>query len=111
MNTYPTYPPLIVGSSRTLQNPTHRSSSEGGYTMTRRKWTKPKSKYSLNYPSVNADQFKILRDFFIANQGQAFKFRYPLEDETKICVFIMDELAATDSAGGYCAVKIEIAEV
>lgn len=111
MNTYPSYPPIVVGSSRTLRNPTHRSSSDGGYTITRKKWTKPKSSYSLNYPALNAEQFKILRDFFIANQGQAFKFRYPLEDEIKICVFAMDDLKADDNMQNHCAVKVEIVEI
>ena len=111
MNKYPTYPPIIVGSTRTLQNPSYRSQSESGYTFSRKKWTKPKSKYSLNYPGLKHEDFKILEDFFIANQGLKFKFKYPLENETKICVFAMDEIKATDDVQGYCSTKIELVEV
>ena len=100
MNTYPTTPPIIVGSTRTIRNPTYRSQSESGYTFSRKKWTRPKASYSLNYPSVDHNE----------NQGQKFKFKYPY-DEEKICVFTMDELQVTDNEGGYSAVKIDLAEV
>lgn len=110
MNTYPATPPIIVGSSRTIRNPTYRSQSESGYTFSRKKWTRPKASYSLNYPSVDQNELKILQDFFNENQGQKFKFKYPY-DEEKICVFTMDELQITDNEGGYSAVKIDLAEV
>lgn len=111
MNTYPQTPKIRINSSRTLKNPTFRSGSESGYTFTRKKWTKPKSAYSLAYPNLTHDEFKTLQDFFIANQGLKFRFKHPLENDTKICVFAMDEIRADDNMQGFCSTKIELVEV
>nr|DAX52849.1 MAG TPA: minor tail protein [Caudoviricetes sp.] len=111
MNSYPKKPEFAVTSTRTTINPAYRSSSEAGYTTTRKKFTRPKTKYSLVYPYITHEELKILNDFFNANQGQKFTFKHPFEDKEKICIFAMDELVVTDNTSELCSTKIELAEV
>lgn len=111
MNTYPTKPPMFLGSTRTTINPTQRSESEAGYIFARKKYTRDKSKYSLNYSSLTYDEFNILNEFFKTNQGEKFYFTHPIENIRKVCVFAMDELVANDDFSGHCSTKVELIEI
>lgn len=111
MNTYPKNPTPIIGSTRNIIFPAYRAKSEAGYMYSRKKYTKPKMKFSLNYPALTQDELKILTDFFTQNQGEKFYFTYPLEKTKIVCIFIDDELSISDDGGGYSSLKINLAEV
>lgn len=111
MNTYPTNPYIRAGSTRTLLNPSQRSQSEAGYIFTRKVFTKPKYKFSLNYSSITYKEFEILEDFFKKNAGEKFYFTYPVTNQEFVCVFAIDELVVQDEAFGYCNTKVELIEI
>lgn len=111
MNTYPSFPKPAVGSSRSIINPTFRSKSEAGYTMSRRKYTRAKREYSLSYPLLTMEQLAILESFFNENQGEKFKFTHPLESIERICIFAMDKFPISDNFSNHCSVTIDLAEV
>lgn len=83
MNTYPTKPTPAIGSARAIIKPALRSQSESGYIYTRAKFTRQKSKYTLNYPLLTKSELETLVNFFNENQGQSFKFTHPLEKRTE----------------------------
>lgn len=108
---YPSKPIPRVGSSRKIIAPSYRSKSEGGYTYSRRKFTRTKQSYALNYTSINKAELEILSNFFKAHSGAKFYFTHPLENQQKECVFAMDELDITDLGCGLFNTKIELLEV
>lgn len=108
---YPNTPVPRVGSSRKIIAPSYRSQSEGGYTYSRRKFSRSKSSYSLQYPSITKAELDALASFFIANAGNKFCFTHPLEDSTKECVFAMDELEISDLGSGLFSTRVELLEV
>ncbi|WP_170000350.1 hypothetical protein [Campylobacter sp. RM9328] len=111
MNTYPNFPKPAVGSSRSIINPTLRSQSEAGYTTSRKKYTRAKREYSLDYPLLTMEQLAILESFFNENQGRSFKFTHPLENVERICIFAMDKFSISDNFSNHCSVKIDLVEV
>ena len=109
MATYPTKPIPRYDSKRGKQLPSIRSQSDGGYGMTRRKFTKNRPFFELKYDNITLAEYKTLEDFFLTNQGTIFDFTHPLyPGERHKVMFNIDEISAQDTNIGRCSTSVTL---
>lgn len=109
MATFPSSPSPRYSSKRGKQFAALRSESEGSYGMTRKRFTKSRVFFSLNFDNITMAEFTILETFFLANQGTIFDYVYPLEPGTTHKVmFASDTIEATDTSALRCNTSIDL---
>lgn len=109
MATFPSSPSPRYSSKRGKQLPALRSESEGSYGMTRRRFTKSRVFFSLNFDNITMAEYTILENFFLANQGTIFDYVYPLDPlNTHKVMFASDTIEATDTSPLRCNTTIEL---
>ena len=109
---FPTEPiPRASGSDETIIIPLVKSESEGAYTKVRRKITKVKNEFKLNYRKITKAEYTILKNYFIANQGLEFQFVHPDTLEEYTCIFKQDKLVKTHTDGVLVSTEIMLEEV
>jgi hypothetical protein len=108
---YPENPIPSLGSSSQLYIPLIKSESDGNYPKVRRKTTKARKKFELDYKNILHSEFQVLEDFFVANQGLSFDFTEPLSGTIYTCVFMQDELDKSYDTVNTVSTTIKLEEV
>ena len=109
---YPGTPRFIFDGEITTKKGALRSESEGGYTMSRPRSTKSKKSFTLNYSAIKNEDYAILEEFFVTNQGSNFTFTHPIDlNKSYTVIFNMDELKAKPVSAGRCSTTVELKEV
>jgi len=112
VTTYPSIPRFIFDGEITTKKGALRSESEGGYTMSRPRFTKSKKSFTLNYSAIKNEDYAILEEFFVTNQGSNFTFTHPIDPRKSYTViFAMDELIAKPVSAGRCSTTVNLIEV
>ncbi|MEO9387060.1 hypothetical protein [Chromobacterium phragmitis] len=89
------FPKLAAGPdsrqySEKIEDPSIRTQMEGGYTVTRPRFTRrPRRKFAVAYTFISADDKKLLEGFWNAVKGGSGMFWWPLpySDEKAVCRF------------------------
>lgn len=95
MAIYPTAPIPSVGSKEAIEIPIVRTKADGNYVRVRRKATKKRETFELNYKFLTLSDYQSFRSFFIENQGSVMTWTHPVHGSSHNVVFAMDKLEAT----------------
>ena len=113
MATWPAIAEPIFPIKEATEFPTVRSDKEGPYVQMRRKWTRSKKTFQLEWDekvSLSEADYQILRQFFIENQGDNFTWTHPATNIVYTVVFDQDSLGTTIVVPGYRALSVNLRE-
>lgn len=93
--------------------PTIKTEMDGAYIHLRRKWTKSKKVFQLEWNekvSMKETDYQILRQFFLEQQGLDFTWTHPATNVIYIVLFNQDSLDSDIIIPGYRALTISLRE-
>lgn len=114
MATWPSIAEPMFPIKETTELPTAKSSKEGPYVQYRKKWTKSKKHFQLEWDemvSLLEADYQILEQFFYENQGVSFTWTHPVTSIVYTVVFDQDSLDSTIVFPGFRALSIKIREL
>lgn len=99
------------GLSEETYFPQIRTEMENGSVISRRKFTRARDKWNLEWDDMPEADYQTLKTFFEANQGLTFYWTHPLTNVTYTARFSTDRLANNAVAPGHRRVSCPIEEV
>jgi len=91
--------------------PTIRSESEGNYIHVRARSSRGRHKWELKWDYIDDSDYQSIKDFFDKNQGIAFYWTNPVDNQTYTVVFADNNLNAEAVSPGYWNLSIKLEEV
>lgn len=111
MNKFPSQPKPRATSKVTIDLPVFTTEAMSGFVETRLKHSRAKHSFELDFSYLRADELKILRDFFIANQGSIFEYEHlNMPGEILQVAFDMDKFEISELSAGLFSTKINLRE-
>ncbi len=94
--------------------PAYSTEKEGPYVQQRRKWSKAKKVFSLEWDekcALTETDYQLLETFFLNNQGLAFTWTHVATGTSYTVMFNQDELDSQIVFPGYRSLSVQIREV
>jgi hypothetical protein len=90
--------------------PQIRTEFEAGYVQSRRRGTRNRRKWTLNWKSLTGLQWATLRAFFLARQGQTFAWTHPVDLTSHSVRFSGDSIPASFQVNLRWSATVQIEE-
>ena len=102
--------PVTIGSQSSLYIPIVQTESEGNYLRVRRKTTRSRRIFTLDFKEISYTDYALIEAFFEANQGISFTWTHPVTSIEYDLVFMQDTLVQTMGATS-CDTSILVREI
>lgn len=108
MNTFPSIIPSSITES--FVKAQTRTPFEDGSVQSRVKHTRGRSKWELNFTSLEVSEVTTIKTFFYANQGDLFYWTHPMTSVQYEARFSNDEIQVDYQSPTDCSTTIQIEE-